>query len=500
MATRKKLPSLKRSAPSLRFSKFGDIKKKVNSRINKLKLHNRYKKSIIFAQKKPFTSFFIALGILFIIILLGSTIFSVKAPKAELRTEAKNVEIYSIGENAKITVQGKVKKGGVIKIVAQSPGIVASINALEGQEITKGKSIISLSSNYQGGNAATLQRQLAGLTYQNTKETYDIQKGLIERQRDLANRQSENSEALRDIIKVSIDETRTLVNLNSEILNSVKSNILSLEQSNGDPAQILSLQQVQAQLQAGNNQLQASLRANEYQTGEDGTVVDLERIGKDIALSQLDLQQKGLENALKAAGISLQLAKVQEANMYPSAPFAGTIQKIHVKVGDSVTPGMTLATFSGSTGEIIVDAKVSKEIADKVSVISQSQLFANGKVIEATPSYVSSEATDGQLYSILFTIDESYKSYFTDNSFISVTLPISQNLESPYPFVPIDSVFQTQDEAYVYVVENGKAISRKVSLGSVTGGYVTVVKGLSKKDQVILTRNVIEGDSIKINK
>ncbi len=500
MATPKRLPSSKRSAPVNRFSKFGDIKKTVDSRIKKFEAKNRYQKTIVFAQKKPFTSFFIALITLFIIIFLGSTIFSVKAPKIETRTEAKNVDVFNIGENAKITVQGKVKKGGVIKIVAQSPGIISSINALEGQELAKGKTIISLSSNYQGGNAASLQRQLAALTYQNTKETYDIQKGLIERQRDLANRQSENSDTLRDITSVSIDETRTLINLNSEILNTVKSNIQSLEQSNGDPAQILSLQQIQAQLQAGNNQLQASLRANEYQTNEDDAAVDLGRISKDIALAQLDLQQKGLEMSLKTSGISLQLAKIQEANMYPSSPFAGTVQKIHVKVGDNVTPGMTLVTFSGSTGEVVVDAKVSKETADKVSVISKSKLFVNGKVIDATPSYISSEATDGQLYSVLFAIDENYKSYFTDNSFISVTLPISQNLESPYPFIPVDSVFQTQDEAYVYVAENGKASSKKVELGSVTGGYVTVIKGLSKKDQVILSRNVIEGEIVKINK
>ncbi len=66
------------------------------------------------------------------------------------------------------------------------------------------------------------------------------------------------------------------------------------------------------------------------------------------------------------------------------------------------------------------------------------------------------------------------------------------------PFVPLDSVFQTQDQAYLFVAKNGKAVSRKVKLGSVLGRFVEIESGLNNSDQVILDRNVIDGDSVKI--
>lgn len=70
-------------------------------------------------------------------------------------------------------------------------------------------------------------------------------------------------------------------------------------------------------------------------------------------------------------------------------------------------------------------------------------------------------------------------------------------MESIDPFVPLDSVYQTVDSAYVYILKNGKAVSTKVDLGSVYGGYVEVLKGVTDGDHVILSRTVINGDSVR---
>ena len=67
------------------------------------------------------------------------------------------------------------------------------------------------------------------------------------------------------------------------------------------------------------------------------------------------------------------------------------------------------------------------------------------------------------------------------------------------PFIPVDSVFQTQNEAYVYVANGNRARSKKVQLGAVTGRFVAVVSGLSPTDKVILTRTVVDGDLIRVS-
>ncbi len=494
----KRLPSSKRSAPITRFKKFGEVKKLVISRISKLKLRKRYDSAIVFARKKPFTAFFIALGVLLLVIILGSTIFSVKSPKVESRTEPKSVDVLSLYKSPRISVQGEVKKGGVIKIVAQTPGIVNSINATEGTQVTKGTILINLASNYSGANAFTLQRQLAGASYQNAKDSFDTQKDLITKQREVANLQSDNSEELRSITQVSINDTRDLLNLNTNILDAVKSNIQSLQDNNGDPQQILSLQQLLSQIQGGTNQLSGALRANEYQVNLKNPPVGLEGISKDITLRQLDLQEKALKFGLESASIQLKLAQVQESTMYPASPFDSTIQKVHVKVGDNVNPGAPLITLAGGEGDVVIDARVPKEAAEKVSKLEKAIIEVNGKRIELIPSHVSSEATEGQLYSVIFTLPSEYKKFFTDKGYVTVSLPIGESVGTTIPFIPVDSVFQTQDEAFVFVVENNKARAKKVKLGPVTGSYVTVEQGLSAKDLVILNRTVIEGDEVRI--
>lgn len=485
---KRRLPRERRTAPFTRFLTFGSLKKLRKTAPLRVQRINT------FIEKRPLTSFFIALCLLFLAILLGSTIFSTRTPQQETKTSPKNVSVYSLGETPHINVQGQVTKKGVITIVAQAPGIVSGINVIEGKEVAQHKTLIDLSSNYQGGNAATLQRQLAGVTYQNTKETYDIQKGLIQRQRDLANRQSENAEELRELTRISIDETRTLVNLNAELLRGIQTAI----QNAPAGTDISTLQASQAQLQAGQNQLQAGLRTSEYQVDESRPAVDLERIGRDIALAQLDLQEKALKLSLQAAGIQLQLAKVQEATMFPASPFSGIVQKVHVKKGEAVNPGTPLVTLAGFDGTIIVDAKVPQDIAQNVSQTRQATILVDGKEITVTPFYVSTEATTGQLYSVLFSLDESHSYLFTDSSFVTVKLPVGIISTGSVPFIPVDSVFQTQNEAYVFVVANGKAKSKNVKLGPVIGQYVTVEEGLSPNDRIILNRNVVDGDTVTV--
>jgi hypothetical protein len=50
----------------------------------------------------------------------------------------------------------------------------------------------------------------------------------------------------------------------------------------------------------------------------------------------------------------------------------------------------------------------------------------------------------------------------------------------------------------VFVAKDGKAVSKKINLSQVIGRYVEVTKGLSNSDQVILNRNVINGDPVRV--
>lgn len=481
-------------------NRLGNSRKFLFSRFSMVKERVSYGKTVSFIQRRPFASFFLALGLLFLLILMGSTIFAPR-PVDEKKADApKQVETFKIGSAPRVTVQGEVEKSGVIKIVAQTPGVVTAINVIEGQQVGKGAQLISLSSNYQGGNAAAIQAQLAQNQYKLAKDTFEAQKDLINKQQEIARKTDSNADELRDISARSIDETRGLLDLNQSLLDQINANIDQLEQqtpSATTSAAIAQAQGQQAQLQAAVNQLRSGLRQGEYQASGDKPPAQLSDLGREIALKQLEVQEKTLEAGKETARLSAALAWVQSSLMFPSAPFSGLVERVHVRLGEAVNPGATLVTLSGDVSNITVVAYVPQSVAQNVSHFEESELTVDGKTIMLMPSYITTEAINGQLYGVIFQLGDEYRNLFTDSSFVEVRVPFGTgDTSSITPSIPVDAVFQTQEEAYVFVEENGVARSRKITLGKVQGGFVGVEEGLIGQETVIVSRNVIDGDRV----
>jgi multidrug efflux pump subunit AcrA (membrane-fusion protein) len=73
---------------------------------------------------------------------------------------------------------------------------------------------------------------------------------------------------------------------------------------------------------------------------------------------------------------------------------------------------------------------------------------------------------------------------------------------SAIPYIPLDAIYQTDSESYVYitVADHGAihAQSKKIELGEVVGDFVEVKSGITAGDKIILDRTIIEGDLLKI--
>ena len=109
------------------------------------------------------------------------------------------MQVYNIGKAPTVTLQAQIDSQGIVQIVAQAPGIVQTVHAEEGDEVGQGQQIVSLSTNYQGGNAPALQAQLANTQLKNVNDTYSLQKDIIFQQRNIATASAENTEQLRRI-------------------------------------------------------------------------------------------------------------------------------------------------------------------------------------------------------------------------------------------------------------------------------------------------------------
>lgn len=478
--------------------------KKTYQIVNQQKINNQ-KKIFKFIDDRPFSSFLSLLAVLLILIVVGN--FLRKPPQAvEVKTpEPKLVETFSFNESPKLSMIAKVEKTGVINIVAQTPGIVQSVNVSEGEVITKGKSVVSLSTNYQGGNAASLSRQMAQKNYTMAVETFDTQKDIIGKQRELTNQGNLQAADMRSITAKSIDETRSAISLSENIIGTLDSQITTLESTNVggvNDAAILGAKQAKSMTLSGLNQMRSGLRATEYQTASTNPPAEMADISKEITMKQLDLQERSLILTRDIAGINLKLAKVSEAMMFPATPFAGTVEKIFVRVGQNVNPGTVIATIKGNSGQNRATVLVTNLISRSVLTTEPSYFYLDDQKVPVVANYVSTEATDGNLYTVTYILPDSFDYVLTNSGSVKVEIPIGlPKIIINDPFVPLDAIYQTGDKAYVYVIstegEAKKVITKEVTLGEVSGKYINVLTGLKLDDIVITTRTVQEGDLIR---
>lgn len=456
-------------------------------------------------DRYPLQSFFIALLLLFGFLALAHWMQRAEPAKQEETVEAKLVETYTFGESPKLTVSARVEKSGVISVYAQSPGIVQKIHVQEGKKVSQAQTLVSLSTNYQGGNAASLTRQIAQKNFNFTQENFELQKDLISRQKDIATKGNVQASELRELSSQSLGDTRSLIAQNEEILSALDTQIRFLESNNvngSNDAALASARQGRLAASSGLSSLRSTLRTIEYQSDDSKTPAQLTNLSKDLTLKQLELQEKSLVLAKELSGLNLRLARVSEGLMHPATPCAGVVERVYVKVGQSVAPGTLLATIKADSGENSAIILVPATIAKQVSTSEQTEFVIGTSKVPLYPRYISTEATDGSLYSVLYSIPSTYSASLTNATSIPARIPLGgSSLVTDDLSIPLDSVYQTQEKAYVYILKKDGDVERaatvEVALGDVSGRFVQVLSGLSSTDTIILSRTVQDGDLVK---
>jgi multidrug efflux pump subunit AcrA (membrane-fusion protein) len=453
----------------------------------------------------PFISFFVVFGALICVIALGDYLKPVPVVE-ETVAEAKQVVVFPVDSDSDIRVQAKVEKSGVVQLIAQSSGVVQKIRVAEGKTVKRGTPVLSLSTNYQGGNIASTSRQIAQKNNQFVNDTYQTQLDAVGKSREIASKTETQAAQLRSIARQSIDDTKAQISLNEDILNSIDKQIKGLELINVNGASdsaILALKSSKAQTLGALNGLRSGLRNTEYLNSDDKEAAQIAQLVRDNTLKQLEIQEKSLALNKEISGLNLRIAQISESLMYPASPCPGVVERVHVKVGQLVNPGTLLATITTTDTSATAVVLVSSQVAKNVSTLLPSYLMINNDKVQVTARHISGEPTDGNLHSILYTVPETYTEFLSNNSYVEAIIPIglSQKSDGATPYIPLDAVYQNQDSASVYIVgknELGQAIvvNKTVTLGAIYGTYVAVTEGITVGDQVITDRTVIPGQLI----
>ncbi|MEI6532413.1 MAG: hypothetical protein WCO06_01095 [Candidatus Roizmanbacteria bacterium] len=455
-------------------------------------------------EQHPLISFFVALGTLLLLIIISNIVQRPASPIAPPVAPAKNVTLYTIGTAPKLSVQAQIEKSGVITITALMPGVIQKLNVKEGSTVVRGTQLVAMASNYQGGNQLLLARKSAEASLKNIEEIQPINKDTNNKNREIISKQETTENELRDITNKTLDDTRSLISLNDELLKSIDDSINQLTATNSGSVNNKDINTYKTQkssLLGGTNQLRSQLRTTEYTNNKDKSSAQISQVQREIAYNNLNISDKMLDLQLETARLTVQIQRVAEAQMYPSAPFKATVQRVFVKEGQAIQAGTPLVVLAQSAEDdpTIAIAYVSGEIARKISRLEYSQVFIGNTKLSLMPSFITSDAIQGTLYGVYFDIPDTVASNVPEKGFIRIDLPIGYvDSGSAVPFLPLDSIYQTQDQAYVFVEQKGKAESRTIVLGDVYGRFVEIKSGIQNGDRVIIERNVVAGDRVNV--
>lgn len=208
-----------------------------------------------------------------------------------------------------------------------------------------------------------------------------------------------------------------------------------------------------------------------------------QQIGTEVQYLQAKSNYEALRNNL-----ATQLRQRDQYNV--RAPFAGTVDDVPAKVGESSGPGSPVVRLvSGSSGKIVAD--VSEAYANSIkpgdkALVSIPDMGEEN--VSATVRTVSSIINPtSRTFTIELRLNSSAAVKLRPN--MVATVRIQNYNRQNATVLPVDLVQRDEQNSYVYVVENkGQqkvAAKRVIETGATYNGKVEVTQGLKADDQVV---------------
>jgi membrane fusion protein (multidrug efflux system) len=195
-----------------------------------------------------------------------------------------------------------------------------------------------------------------------------------------------------------------------------------------------------------------------------------EEVNKGEALAYIDRDEVGLK---------FERAPVE-------SPLTGVVGRIYVDVGQSVN-AQTPAALVLNPDKVKVDLDIPEKYLPKISLGQEANIAVDaypgevflGKVTEISPVV----NLDNRTAPIEIRIENPGR-LLKSGMFARVSLIIEKHLA--VPVILKEAILGRGADTYVYVIENKRAVTRKVALGIHSGPYYEVRQGLKEGDDVVI--------------
>lgn len=228
---------------------------------------------------------------------------------------------------------------------------------------------------------------------------------------------------------------------------------------------------------------------------KDGTVTEQER---DKAMAALERAKAALDQATAQE----EIAKINLEETTIISPMDGVVSNRAVEPGTLLSQGMQIVTITQTD-------PIRFQVSLPTTVFSQIEV---GK----TEVSIDVDAYQGKPVQGIVTRMYPVADSVTRTVRVEVSLDNKEGLYVPGMYavgtfavnkrenvlaVPFDSVIRNDKERIVYVVKDGKALVRKITLGVRQDAIVEVVDGLSEDDEIVVAghHRLTDGVSVKVD-
>jgi len=442
-------------------------------------------------RKFPLLTFYITLGVLVTLIVLGQFITKPAPIPQSNSISPRSVSTFNLKDPITISLPAQVNNQRLITINSQTQGIITKVNIKEGQKIKRGQTLISIGTTNLGGNPATIGRIIAQANLDFQKDNQSLQSDILNLQRKLSDLNKDLNGENRDIANQSLTDTRNMFNDTQKIYNQVTDQLNILQANPTTASSSASLQQTKLSLQANLNQLSQGIRASQLQVDENKPPAQIADTSRELTQKQLDLQSQSQELNQTLTKLNLELARINEALFYPVSPVNGTIQLVHVNPNQSISPGMPIATIiDDHRSPLKITSSIPSSIYPYIDSSAPITINHNNSILKANLLYLSIIPDATNLHPAILTTSQIINNPLPANILTNFTLQSDQLI------IPIDSIYQSSNDSYIYLIQKTDqgfiATKRIITTSRIIGNYIIVTSGLNKDDIIITSRYVTD--------
>ena len=175
-----------------------------------------------------------------------------------------------------------------------------------------------------------------------------------------------------------------------------------------------------------------------------------------------------------------------------TAPFDGVITRKLAEVGDLAMPGKPLLEIE-APASLRFEADLPEAIIDKVKLGNNLKVKLTATV-EGTVSEISPVA-DPISRTFRIKLDLPMVGGIRTGQFGRVSVPVS---ETKILTVPSISIIKRGQMELVFVMKNDKATLRLIKTGKTLGDRLEIVSGIEENDQIILSKDVSDGQPVTV--